>query len=599
MTPRQKSNSPARSAGKWWTASHGERDLGLNVEGPLWRIHDFGQVAVLVRGCVVARRDGRLLVPHEAAHLIHDYYERHDDLPVDALDGSFTVALLDARRGWVLLYRNLVGNGFTYYTEADGDFWFGSNLADLVESCGQAARPNAEALPAFFLFRFVPGRATLFDNVQRLLPGEMLVHDGRSLTRRQRQTFADLREPRSVGRDALDRVEATLGRIVTDCASLCPQAANLLSGGVDSSYLQALWNRTGATPVSFSVSVDHPRTHLDTEYALSMAQALNTQHRLVPADQPYVSYLLETLTTTGEPPNHVMAAYFGRLATAMNTAGFPAGVCGEGADSLFGISSLDMMHKAGALRRLLPFGVLRRAAGATADSLGWQRLHEHIWLAQHLYDQTHPQHPVNQAALFADVPAVRACFGDAVVASTLAARRTLLDDYQVPAGPIDRLHAAGFLGEAADSASLWTTMFQHAGGDLLCPFLDSRIVRLALSIEPRHRFPYRQPKALLKEALARHVPRELAYRFKLGFGQPIFEWLAPGGQLRPWVERIGRYSFVEPRTLAVALARPNWFLYSLLCYDLWHKRFIDRSLPRYAADTSTALLDPMEMAFTR
>src|SRR5262249_38498870 len=163
----------------------------------------------------------------------------------------------------------------------------------------------------------------------------------------------------------------------------------------------------------------------------------------------------------------------------------------------------------------------------------------------HLYDQRHANHPVNQAALFADVPAVNACFGAPAVQATLAARRGLLDDYRVPTGPVDRLHAAGFLGEAADSASLWTTMFQHAGGDLFCPFLDSRIVRLALSIEPRQRFPYRRPKALLKEALARHVPRELAYRFKLGFGQPIFEWMAPGGQLRPWVERIGRYPFVE------------------------------------------------------
>jgi hypothetical protein len=71
----------------------------------------------------------------------------------------------------------------------------------------------------------------------------------------------------------------------------------------------------------------------------------------------------------------------------------------------------------------------------------------------------------------------------------------------------------------------------------------------------------------------------LANRTKLGFGQPIFEWLAPGGQLRPWVERIGRYDFVERRAWQSCLARPNWFLYSLLCFDLWHKLFIERSLP--------------------
>ena len=105
------------------------------------------------------------------------------------------------------------------------------------------------------------------------------------------------------------------------------------------------------------------------------------------------------------------------------------------------------------------------------------------------------------------------------------------------------------------------------------------MVRLAMSIEPRRRFPYRRPKDLLKQALARHVGRELAYRFKLGFGQPVFEWMAPGGQLRPWVERIGEYDFVPASVRAAAMERPSWFLYSLLCYDLWHKLFIEGERP--------------------
>jgi hypothetical protein len=58
--------------------------------------------------------------------------------------------------------------------------------------------------------------------------------------------------------------------------------------------------------------------------------------------------------------------------------------------------------------------------------------------------------------------------------------------------------------------------------------------------------------------------------------------LAPGGQLRPLVERIGPHDFLLPGTLERAAARPGWFLYSLLCYDLWHKLFIERSLPRRA-----------------
>ena len=88
-----------------------------------------------------------------------------------------------------------------------------------------------------------------------------------------------------------------------------------------------------------------------------------------------------------------------------------------------------------------------------------------------------------------------------------------------------RLHlpvAVDFLGESMDSASLWTTLFNCAGADMLSPYLDSRIVRLALNLPPHVRFRFRRPKDLLKRALAQLAPAELAYRTKLSFGQPIF-----------------------------------------------------------------------------
>jgi asparagine synthetase B (glutamine-hydrolysing) len=150
---------------------------------------------------------------------------------------------------------------------------------------------------------------------------------------------------------------------------------------------------------------------------------------------------------------------------------------------------------------------------------------------------------------------------------------------------MDRLHAAGFLGEAMDSAGLWATLFNRAGADMLCPFLDSRVVRLALNLPPEVRYRYRRPKDLLKRALTRHAPAELATRRKLGFGQPIFEWLAPGGQLRPLVEGLDVADVVDPPTLARLRQRPTWFLYSLVVFDCWRKLFVTRSLPRARTET--------------
>jgi asparagine synthase (glutamine-hydrolysing) len=586
MEQRRGANPTALAGDECWWNVAGDRELFLRLRGGCFRLFTWDTLVLLVRGYARPAGSAAPLDLERVAEEVRAHYLEHGDLAVDGLDGSFTLALLDGQARRVLLYRNIVGAGFTYYRAVGDGLLFGSNLADLVDAVGDAARANAAALPSFFLYRTVPGRETLFDGFYRLLPGEQLAWDEGGLTRTQRHTFADLTAP-SRGGDYVEELEATAAAVLRDCAAHRPRTANLLSGGVDSSYLQAVWNRVAprgdSLPASYAVSVDHPRSWADTDYSVTAARALGTRHTLLPADTPYATYLLETLAATGEPPNHVQTAYFGRLARGMVEQGSTSGLCGEGADSLFGLELADDLINARRVRRFVPGRALRRHGASLADRLGLAWPARALRLADHVDDETHRTHPVNQVARFTEVEAVAACFGRHAVSQAAAGRRALLDRFRVPADPLDRLHAAGFLGEAMDSASLWTTLFHGAGADLLCPYLDSRLIRFALNLPRRVRYRRGRPKHLIKRALARHVPRELAERRKLGFGQPIFEWLGRGGPLRRLVERIEPHDFLDPAALAGALARPGWFLYSLLCYDLWHKLFVARSLPRPAA----------------
>lgn len=565
----------------------GEAELFLDAEGEHLAVARSGRQRALLRGFASPAEGGPPTGASAAAEAALCHYRERGELPIDRLEGSYTLALLDGEAGRVLLYRNLVGTGFTYYAETGGGLVFGGNLADLVDALGVDPRPNRAMLPAYFLYRYVPGHETLFEGVYRLMPGELIVFESGRLRRSQHRTLGDLEGPRRLGREAVDLVDETLGRIVDEGAGLRPRAAGLLSGGVDSTYLQALWNRSlppaAGPPRTFSVSVDHPRSWPDTEYALSAAAALGTRHTLVPADAPYATYLLETIAGTGEPPNHVQAAYFGHMARVMVAEGITTGVCGEAGDGVFGLSTANQLQNALALRTLVPLGAARRLGASVAAAAGLDRLRYYFRLADRIDDLLDPEHPVNRQAAFADWPAIRASFGEPAVTAALAYRRALLEQYRVPPNAMVRLHASNFLTSSMDSASLWVTLFNRAGGDLFCPFLDSRLLRLAANIDPRHRFPFRRPKELLKRGLARHVGPGLAYRKKLGFGQPIFEWLAAGGQLRPLVDRIADYDFVDRTALAEARARPNWFLYSLLCYDLWHKLFIERTISRDVA----------------
>src|SRR5262249_16569835 len=186
--------------------------------------------------------------------------------------------------------------------------------------------------------------------------------------------------------------------------------------------------------------------------------------------------------------------------------------------------------------------------------------------------------PGPQVTVRAAWPWAAVCFGSDAVEGIAARRRELLDDYRIPESPLLRTHAAAFLSSSTNAASLTVNLFAREGAALFCPFLDSRVLRVVMNLATRQRFRFRRPNSLLKRSLARHGHAALAYRQKLSFGQPIFEWLAPGGQLRSLVEQIDRYVFLDSRTVEEVKAKPSWFLFSLLCYDLWHKMYVARTL---------------------
>jgi asparagine synthase (glutamine-hydrolysing) len=544
------------------------------------RLYDFGATAVLLRG--YAADDRGFVPPDRFADELRRHYARTGELRAAHYEGAFSVVLTDGAAGRVLLYRSLLHPAFTYYGHCPGGMAFGSNLADLVDELGIDVQPNHNRLAAFFLYRYVPGRETLCMGMHRLLAGELVKLDAEGARRTQAGPVTALLNGASIDKGVDQQFDDLLHYVLADCrAAAGPgRATNMLSGGVDSSLIQAIWCRAeksigGPPPPSCCIDLDHDRTRLDTQYAMSAAEELGSRLVRVPARGPYELDLVRSITHTGETPNHVQSIHMRGLARSLVAAGTPVGVTGWGADGLFGNESVTEIQAARLLRTAVPFGPARRLGRALAKTLGAMRLAEHFHRAEILEDETDLAHPMNQASIYTTWPAVEACFRHGDLCEGVAYRRTLLAACSVPGGLIERALACDTLSDGMEQAAIFAQQFALEGGELFAPFFDSRMLRFAMNLDPRIRFPLRRPKRFLKQALARLGSAELAYRAKLSFGQPIFEWLSPGGVLRPFVDRIGDYDFVNRAALAEARERPNWFLYTLLCYDLWHKRFVE------------------------
>jgi asparagine synthase (glutamine-hydrolysing) len=119
-----------------------------------------------------------------------------------------------------------------------------------------------------------------------------------------------------------------------------------------------------------------------------------------------------------------------------------------------------------------------------------------------------------------------------------------------------------------------------------CPFIDYRLVEWAMKLPLKYKIRGQQTKYLLKKVLSRHLPADLVYRPKRGFGVPVAQWLR--GPLREWT-----YSLVNDDAIVSRLpldrARLNalvdlhmsgardahpllWAVLMLLCFIARHDR---------------------------
>ncbi len=68
------------------------------------------------------------------------------------------------------------------------------------------------------------------------------------------------------------------------------------------------------------------------------------------------------------------------------------------------------------------------------------------------------------------------------------------------------------------------------------PLLDPDVVEFALKTPLNYKIRNGKSKAVLRDILFKHVPKNLIERPKMGFGVPLDQWLR--GPLRPWVEEM-------------------------------------------------------------
>ena len=537
----------------------------------------------------LARRGHVLTTESDTEVLVHLYEERGARF-VETLRGMFAVALWDGRAGRLVLARDRFGIKPLYYRLAGDSLAFASELKALLALPDLSREVDLDALAAFLAFNSIPAPLTIYQGVQKLPAGHVLVWErgrnalGVTMERYARPSpvpSADVRrEPES---ELAEELRARLRDSVRAHLVADVPVGVLLSGGVDSSALAALAALESSKRVSTFTIGFEDASFDERRGARLVAERYGTDHHELVL-RPDAAELLTELAGVFDEPFGDSSAIPTYLVARLARRHVKVALSGEGGDELFGgyftyVADL-LARRIGRLAPTLrPFVELlpssSRRAGLEYMAKRFVRVADRPVLERH-HGWKEIFSPDARAELLSParrseadpLDVYRARYRETDGAEELAR----LQDVDLGVYLVDDLLVK------TDRASMAHSL------EVRVPYLDTVVSDFALGLPEGLKVRGLAKKRLLRLAVAPLLPTEVADGRKRGFSIPAAAWLR--GELAPFArevlsrERLARQGFFEPDVVGrivddhVAgredLSRQIW---GLLAFSLWHDRY--------------------------
>jgi asparagine synthase (glutamine-hydrolysing) len=457
--------------------------------------------------------------------IVHAYEEYGLDFPRH-LHGMFALAIWDAPRRRLVLARDRLGMKPLYYTLAGGRLRFASEIKALLVDPTLPRALHRQGLLELLGYEFVPAPATLFEGIQKLLPGCLLTLEADGRARLTRYWSLERREVAAAE-------EALTGILERACAehtmSDVPLGA-FLSGGIDSSTVVSFLSRTLPGGLQTFALGYREASFSEFEYARRVAEHFHTRHTELlvrPVDaaaiQRSVWHLDEPTTDPSNLPFMLICDEARRYVKVC--------LSGDGGDELLLGYDRFRASKANAWLERLPVpqrARLYRAAVACLPD------NERKKGARNVIKRF-----LQGALLSRDGEHLRwQYFTDPAQTAAILRPEFLQDLDQDPFAPVKRWSAQAPRERAAreqyvelntvlpDSVLMKVDKMSMACGlEVRPPFLDHRVVEFCYSLPAGAKLRGLTTKWLLKRAMRERLPPGIAMRAKQGFSIPMKNWI--------------------------------------------------------------------------
>jgi asparagine synthase (glutamine-hydrolysing) len=436
---------------------------------------------------------------------------------LDELDGMFAFALWDGQHGWLAV--DPFSEKQLYYADTENGILFSSELSVLAE----ATKANANIkcnLPAFLTLGYIPSPNTIYPRIKRLNPGSWIkIEKGRIIEENRYWSpvipTEHTRDRPKFDASALDRVhEILVENVSTRMISDVPVCL-FLSSGVDSTLIAAIAKNDLNRDIE-AITISYPTgdTNNESAAAKEIAHLLDIPHKVVAnVDASGIPTPSSLTKLFGQPNGNITITSVLQMANSAKTQNYRVGLTGLGGDELFfGYGKQDFAYR----RRLLynlPQSI-RLALGQFAG-LAAPFWNSALIFKAYLGVKDNERIPALKMPWMID--ALRQIPGFA---------NWSCERYRYSGQPFEYSISQIEMMETMVNSQLPALDLgsMHASMEFRTPFLSRKLSDFMANWDWGDTMS-RGQKWILKDLLARYLPREMIDRKKIGFIFPVDQFL--------------------------------------------------------------------------
>lgn len=450
--------------------------------------------------------------------LLHGFEEWGEDV-VNHLRGMFAFVIYNKQDSSVFGARDIFGIKPFYYTVTENSFIFGSEIKAFLHHPDFEKQLNEQVLAHYLSFQYSPTEETFFKGVYKLPPAHSFTFKNGTITKSRyfKPVFNSIPGVLDFYADEVDKAvrESVNAHKIADV-----EVGSFLSSGIDSSYIAEAAKVDKTFTVGFE-SNDGDRYN-EIGFAKTFADTIGVENisKVITPDEywttfPKIQYHMDE--PLADPA--AIALYF---VSQLASQHVKVVMSGEGADELFGGYRIYQEPLTLTFYDKLPFG-LRRFISRVCSYL--PQIHGINYLVRR--GKTIEERYIGNANIFSKSERDVILKGEA--AKQVAAPKVLCDKYYDEIADKDAVTKMQYLdinmwlmGDIllkADKTSMANSL------ELRVPFLDKKVLELALTLPTECRVNTVTTKLALRRAAEKTLPRVTAQKDKLGFPVPIREWL--------------------------------------------------------------------------